>query len=239
MKLWCSWLLLGASLSACSFRVGAVPLTPSDAADLAIGSPSPNPSPDDLATIAAALDLSTVPLLTGSHADIPATIGLTAEGALDWLHAGLAQSTDVNHKNNVAPLLTLTTSVAAGQFGNYTPKYTWSDGTPTVSAMTSGGIYINGQNNGFTLTLPTAATTRTVIVYVTGFNAHCKLTAHLSDGAVADYSDTQTIGGGNVFYKYTIAVRDAAPNARLTITWTLVQPGNGYSSVDFMAATVQ
>ena len=121
----------------------------------------------------------------------------------------------------------------------YQPTYRWSNGTPTVSATTNGGIYMNGVGHGATLTMPLSATTRTINVYVTAFNAHATLTAHLSDGGAADYSDTQTIGTSNTFFKYTITVRDPTPNAQLAITWILAQAGTGYSSVDFMAATAQ
>jgi len=230
--------VIAVAASACTFHVRAVDLATAGA-DLAMADPSL-----DLAMSSSqdAADLATPPeppLLTGTHATIPATVNLTSEGKLDWLHAGLATASDVNRKAGVAPLLTLTTTGVGGQYGNYQPTYTWSDGTPTMSASTKSGIYMNGVGNGVTLTLPASATTRTVNVYVTAFNAHPMLTAHLSDGAVADYSDTQAVGTANTFFQYTIAVRDATPNAQLVLTWTLTQPGSGYSSVDFMAVTVQ
>ncbi len=250
----CSLLLVTALLGGCSFKVQSAGPISTLESDLAVTSPSPDDlgeaqTSDDLATVPSPgadlamppppLDMAVTPILTGAHSDIPATVDLTSEGALDWLHAGLSSASDVNREANVTQLLTLMTSGVGGQYGSYTPKYTWSNGTPTASANTNGGIYANGQNNGFTLTLPTAATTRTVNVYVTGFNVKGKLTAHLSDSAVADYTDTQSIGNANVFYRYTITVRDAAPSTSLTITWTSAMPGPGYSSVDFMAAAVR
>ena len=224
--------------SACHFHLAAVEVVTSDA-DLAVVDPPP---PDLAMPASPGDDLATAPqppLLTGTHATIPATVDLTSEGALDWVHAGLAIATDVNRKSGGAPLLTFTTSGVGGQYGMYAPAYSWTNGMPTASATTKAGIYANGVGNGFTLTLPAAATARTLNVYVTAFNAHATLTAHLSDGAVADYSDTQALGTANTFFKYSIVVRDATPNAQLVVTWTLTQAGSGYSSVDFMAATLQ
>ena len=233
-------LFVALAASACTFHVKAVAV-PEGEADIAVG----DSSPSDLAMPDASQPVDDLavppppPILTGAHTNIPATVDLTAEGTLDWLHAGLATATDVNHKSGGSPLLVLTAKGTGGQYGMYQPAYTWSNGTPTASATTNGGIYMNGVGNGATLTMPVSATTRTVNVYLTAFNAHATLTAHLSDGAVADYSDTQVLGTANTFYKYTVTVRDAAPNAQLVITWTLAQAGTGYSSVDFMAATAQ
>ncbi len=229
--------------SACTFRVASVEV-PTSAADLAVG----DPSPPDLALLDLALTSSSAddlamspptPILSGEHTAIPATVDLTGEGTLDWLHAGMSSPSDLNHKAGGAPLMMLTTKGTVGQYGMYQPTYTWNNGTPTASASSKGGIYINGVGNGFTVTLPASATTRTVNVYVTSFNVHATLTAHLSDGAVADYTDTQVSGTANTFFKYTITVRDGAPNAQLAVTWSLTQAGSGYASVDFMAATLQ
>jgi hypothetical protein len=217
-----SW-FVALTVSACTFHVDAVAV-PESEADLAVADSSPSPPS---------------PILSGAHTTIPATVDLTAEGTADWLHAGLMTASDVNRKSGGAPLLVLTTKGAGGQYGMYQPTYSWSNGTPTVSATTNGGIYMNGVGSGATLTMTAAATTRTVNVYVTAFNAHATLTAHLTDGAVADYSDTQAVGTANTFFKYTVTVRDAAPSAQLVITWILAQAGTGYSSVDFMAATAQ
>jgi hypothetical protein len=219
--------------SACSFRIAT-----SDA-DLTVA----DSSPSDFAMAASSsgddVGMPEAPILSGTHTTIPATVDVTSEGALDWVHAGLWTASDVNRKSGGSPLLVLTAKGTGGQYGLYQPTYTWSDGTPTMSATTHGGIYMNGVGNGATLTMPASATTRIVNVYVTAFNGHAMLTAHLSDDAVVDYSDTQVVGTNNTFFKYTITVRDPTPNAQLVITWVLAQAGTGYSSVDFMAATAQ
>ena len=78
-----------------------------------------------------------------------------------------------------APAATLTGSYASIPY-NYT-GYTWTDGTPTVSATGSKtGVFIIGVTNGFALSLPADTTPRTVKVYVGLHGAKENFQAYLS-----------------------------------------------------------
>jgi hypothetical protein len=75
--------------------------------------------------------------------------------------------------------------------------YSWTDGTPTASATNSPtGLYINGLNKGFQITVPADTTSRTVKVYVGVWGAQGKLEATLSDSSASAYVDTSVTDPG-------------------------------------------
>jgi hypothetical protein len=240
-------ILVALMTTACEFHVAAVSVggTPGVGGDLGVGgvgggggggSGGGGTGGADLAT--SGPDLAPTSILMGARGDVPATVDLTAEGTLDWIHFGLLSSTDVDRKAGGPQLFALMPVGGLHQYGAYTPAFTWTDGTPTAMATNHGGIYVNGTGNGFTLSLPAPTDTRTVYLYVTSFGAHATLTAHLSDGSAADYTDMMITGGANVFARYAITVRAASPSVKLVLDWTLTS-ASGYASVDLLAATIQ
>ena len=54
-----------------------------------------------------------------------------------------------------------------------------------------------------------------------GWNSGGTLTAHLSDGSAADYSDTTPLDSGTYSRNYTLTYRAAAPGQTLRVTWTM------------------
>jgi hypothetical protein len=235
-----SFVACAAALSAaCTFQVdgtawsGDKDLSAPVAADLAAIA--------DLAIIddlRPATDLVVGGLLDGSHRDIPATVDLTSEGTLDWVHWGLHNAGDVNRKMNNSDLITAVTT-GASDFQMYTNSYGWTDGTPTLMEPgTHAGIYITNVGSAFTITVPAGTSTQTVKLYLTQYNSTAILRAHLSDTSAADYVDTESVALANRYYQYTLTFRAASAGQTLSIAWTLDKAGLPYGSVDLMAATL-
>jgi hypothetical protein len=177
-----------------------------------------------------------VGMLTGSHAAMPAAIALTSEGTLDWAQWGRTQASDINRKNNVTNVITADFT-GAQRFSPYVPAFSWTDGAPTMAETgTHAGLFIHGNGNGFTFTVPASTTARTLRVYVTCFRASAQLVAHLSDSSAADYTDAESAGAANTYVRYNLAYQSASPGQTLTVTWKMTNDTGG-GSVDIFAAT--
>src|SRR5207249_7000855 len=83
--------------------------------------------------------------------------------------------------------------------------YSWSDGTPTLTvAGTTTGLYKNGLNEGFQISLPADTTLRRLKVYVGVFLARGRLEATLSDFSAMPYIDTSLESGHSAVGVYTL-----------------------------------
>jgi hypothetical protein len=152
------------------------------------------------------------------------TVNLAAEGVIDWAHWGLSGLADFNHKDGVAQQISnfnivgkAAPYVAAGNLINYT----WTGGTPTAGASaTANAVYVKGEGNGFTLTVPAGLTQRTLKVYAGALDAKGRLEARLSDGSVpyVGYIDSQAALKYKVF---TIDFKAASAGQALTIKFTV------------------
>src|SRR5438046_1816492 len=118
--------------------------------------------------------------LFGNFASLaPGTnIQLSAEGALDWAHWGLATTNSFDHKNGVVSQIgnhTMLGTNSPVQYAINLHGYSWTGGTPTVSAAnTPTGVLVTGANDGFQFTLPADATVRRLKVYVGVYGAQGK-----------------------------------------------------------------
>jgi hypothetical protein len=170
-------------------------------------------------------------------------VQLTQGGTLDWAHWGLNTATDYDHKAAVTPQIGNFSVVGSGTVSRYINNsvgFTWTDGTPTATVTNSTtGVYIVGQNNGFRLTLPADATTRTVKVYVGAWHTQGRMVAHLSDNSAADYVDTSLVNtvSPTSLGVYTLTYHAASAGQTLTITFTQNLSGTG--NVTLQAATLQ
>jgi hypothetical protein len=232
------WFLIAiAALAGCEFNIGS--LDPGDAGtggDLMVG--------DDLAEMGDGSsdvdlmqpsDLGFVPTLTVTRGDFTGSVSLTSEGTIDWVQYGLTLATDVNRKSGATTITGSVTGVPL-QYGSYAPTMTWTDGTPTTSATSHSGIYVNGTGNGFGLVLPAGNQTRTLHVYVSQDNTTSAFTAHFSDGSAPDVTKMNSVGIANATQVYTVVFRALTPSATLTISFTNVGAGG---DVDLLAATLQ
>jgi uncharacterized protein YndB with AHSA1/START domain len=112
---------------------------------------------------------------------------------------------------------------------------TWSDGTPTATGTNNvAGNYIAGVGNGFQISAPADTTTRTLLVYVGGWNSGARLSAHLSDGSAADFVNTAFSATGQYDVVYTLTYRAASAGQQLVVQWTQAS-GTGNVTVQAVA----
>lgn len=165
--------------------------------------------------------------LAGSFTTVSTAVNLTAEGVTDWVHWGDAS---LNRKAGVTARLSDYTAVGTSniaQYGNDPRSLSWTDGTPTASdPNNTNGLFTGAVGSSFTFTAPADTTQRTLIIHVGGWASSGKLTAHLSDGSDADFTDTTAPTGNQFDRNYTLVYSAGSPGKTLTITWTLVSGAN-------------
>jgi len=190
--------------------------------------------------------------LMGSFASIPqgASVNLTVEGPIDWVHWGLYTETSLDRKVGVTPLISDFTILYATnayayayQFADNYNDYSWSDGTPTASVTnTPTGVWAYGvptRNSGFQFTVPADTTLRTLKVYVGAFAARGNFEASLSDNGASAYSDPTLVNMGNgPSGVYSISYAAQSAGQRLTIKWTLSQGFGADANVTLQAAAL-
>ena len=204
---------------------------------------TPPPPPPDMAM---PRDLAPpVGLLMGTIAATGAgPIDLSAEGTADWAHWGTANKNSFDHRNIPTPLISDFTPVIGNetitQFGSYALGFSWNNGTPTATAMsTTTGVYASGTGTGFRITVPADTTTRTLRLYSGGEQSTVTVTAHLSDSSAADYTTATTAmnGDGTQFERITTLVYHATSAGQtLTVSW-VQSSGTGF--VHLRSATLQ
>jgi YD repeat-containing protein len=214
-------------------------------------SASPSPSPDAGRSSvrrkpSSIASLQTSGILTGGM-NVPAygsTVNLTQAGTRDWYHWGL-NGIGSNYKSSATEYIngyTVLGTGTPGQYGDNRYSFTWSDGSPTGSATTTNGVYINGSpGNGFRITAPADNTTvRTLRVHVGVWYARGRIEATLSDGSAPVYIDTSVNGPSDVAYGvYTFTYRASSPGQTLTVSYTMEQTYfNPYGNVTIQAAAL-
>jgi hypothetical protein len=179
--------------------------------------------------------------LSGASANDSGPINLTALGTDDWAHWGHTSTTSFEHKAGIAQQIsnyTLPNGGATGHYALYSSGYSWSDGTPIAGATSPYGVYITGQGHAFRLTVPADnLATRTLRLYVGQYQVATQLSATLSDGSAAPYSDTFDIGLKASARYYTINYRAGSPGQTLTIVYTLTAD-NATGNIQLHAATL-
>ena len=132
--------------------------------------------------------------LSGNMATPPTTVNLTLEGTGDWTHWGLISSNSFDRKAGVPARISALTVVGNQPLQQYSNNYTafsWTDGNPTPSVGgTPTGVFVAGQQNGFSLTAPADSTPRRLKVYVGLYGAKGNFQAWLSDFSAMAFTDT-------------------------------------------------
>jgi hypothetical protein len=107
--------------------------------------------------------------------------------------------------------------------GSWSDSYSWTDGTPTVSAQDAlSGWWIPSATNGFRFTVPADATDKTLNLYIGGWLAFCDITATLSDGSAAELLNQDFTGGPDGdFNKFTINYKAGSAGQTLTISYSI------------------
>lgn len=184
------------------------------------------------------------------------SINLTTLGPLDWAHWGLNGAQDKNagefdHKaaSSGAPVGLISNYSGVGGAAAYTDtssavNFSWQDGTPTRSVTNTSQIYVEGYNS-LSLSAPADMTPRTLTVFVGGSGDDATLTAHLSDGSAADFTDSSfgsdkpgNVDGFNYQVAYTLTYQAASAGQTLTVTWTQTHSSVGYAQAQLQAAAL-
>ena len=181
--------------------------------------------------------------LAGSSAAPAANVDLTLEGSADWAHWGLDLPTSFNHKDVITQQINNYTLVGSGTADRYTNNpnsFSWSDGTPTVSATdTITGLFVGGAGSGFQITVPADLTTRTLRVYVGVFSANGRFEASLSDGSAPAFVDTSVMDlAGTTNVVYTLTYDAGSAGQMLTVRWTADALNTAFGNVTLQAATL-
>ncbi len=161
--------------------------------------------------------------LSGSVASIGSatTYNLTSLGTSDWAawgdNGGYDHDTSGGNKiSNIA--------ASGGSVNSFTSSFlgfTWTNGTPDASATGETYGYYNqgGSGDGFQFTVPASTTSQTLVVYVGGYNSAGTLTATLSDGSAATFTNATQSSTGSYYAAYTLNFNAASANQTLTVKW--------------------
>jgi hypothetical protein len=177
--------------------------------------------------------------LAGSVSTSTAAVNLTTEGALDWIHWG---DTALNRKAGVTPQLSTYSIIGNAPAIQYCcdPRgVSWTDGGPTTAATNNqNGIFVYTVGDGFSVTAPADKTTRTLILHVGGWESGATLTAHLSDGSAADYTNVAAGSAtGQYDDTYTLTYSAASAGQTITVTWKMTSGTNGNVTFNGAALT--
>jgi uncharacterized repeat protein (TIGR01451 family) len=185
--------------------------------------------------------------ITGNMVSSPVgSINLTTEGALDWAHWGRNGPTAFDHKGTVTQQITDITKLgtnSVGWFNDCPTAFTWTDGYPTLSVLsTPTGIDVGGVvGNGFQITVPASTNLRTLKLYVGVWYAQGKLEATLSDGSAPAFVDSSmNRNNGASSGLYTINFKAGSAGQSLKIRFTILnQYFSPYGNVAWEAASLQ
>ena len=181
--------------------------------------------------------------MVGSIAPAATVYNLTALGRSDWAHWGRGGVYGrFDHKNSGGGQIGNATVIGAGEVhgGRSDPlrKATWTDAMSGITATEDTG-YIRSYgatNSGFSFTVPADPTLRTLFVYCGGNSAAAILTAHLSDGAAADFTDVRS-SSGSYMNLYALEYRAGSSGQALTVSYLKAANLAGTNgSVDLKAA---
>ena len=183
--------------------------------------------------------------LSGSNIPAQATVNLTAEGSLDWIHWGLDDATSLNRKAGIVPAIdnfSLIGGLAPNRFQappGARVSYSWNDGVPTaVVSDTTSGVYITGLSNGFQLTIPANSQENLLKLYVGAWSAKAKLEATFSDGSVQPYVTFIDNPTGPIDRIINIQFSNVNLDQSLIVRYTIDDPYAG-GNITLQAAALQ
>lgn len=157
----------------------------------------------------------------------PASVDLTAQGVVDWAHWALNGAPNFDHKSNVTQQISNFTKIGTpspGWFIGSPTTFNWTNGTPTVSASTQGGLVTGSTGNGYEITVPADTNVKTLKLYVGAWYGQARLEASLSDGSAATFVNTSinACGGGAAYGVYTINFKADSVGQTLKVRYTLL-----------------
>jgi len=200
------------------------------------GKPGDAGAPRDMGV---SLDVTSGPLLLVTTSTVPGgMVDLTAEGTLDWLHLGLMDKSDQNHKQQGG--LQLTPLLVGGGEKRIMQQvtFTWTDGTPRASASTQAAVGNEGVDRGVTILAPAGPETRHLKIFVAGDNARGRMRVTLSGNPVPPYQDEVFDFDSAFAGVYDITYRGEVGQV-LTATYTAATDPAGGGHIAVAAATLR
>jgi len=181
--------------------------------------------------------------LSGSTNTALSLVNLTNEGTLDWVHWGLNSAGDMNRKAGVTKQISNLVTINGGSLPrgtNNTTRYSWSDGSPTVSIInTNTAVRAYGERKGFSFNVPADTSQRTLTVYLGAKNVSARLEAYLSDNPTQIYTTQIERLSGVTSQAVTLDFSADTPGQTLIVRYVLEnKPGStGWISIE--AATLK
>ena len=189
-------------------------------------------------------DTGTGGVLTASSAIVSSagTLNLSAEGTLDWGHWGHTTVTSFNHRV-VGGLIGKGTTIGPPYaYATYPKVFSWSDGTPTLTASSDEGIAVLGAGDGFTVDAAASTTkVRTLRVYSVWNRCAGTVVASLNDGSAPTSMASAPPATTDLQYVVFIyAFRAETAGAKLTVKMLKgAGGGGGLNALSLIAATLQ
>ncbi len=188
------------------------------------------------------------------------TINLSTVGSMNWSKwssSSYPNTKQINSFQNeyrvlqkVGDYAKIGTGTVTGFSGN-SVVFNWTT-NDEITQIPSGsnlntGIYLSGTgvNRGFRLTVPTRNASRTLYVYVGAYRASGKLSARLSDGSLATYTNTAINSSGTATTHtngmYAITFSSINPTSNLIVEWTVNTENttSGDRFVTLLAAAIE
>ncbi len=141
-------------------------------------------------------------------------VNLTAEGTLDWANWGLDNLLDFNDKavggvpvgliGNWTVYGTISYGPILDNFGDQPYGFSWTDGTPTTTASTTGFgtanyVYVGSGGAGFQITVPADTTKKVLKLHYGGWECRTRVMATLSDNSAPPFiNDSVDDPAGNI-----------------------------------------
>jgi hypothetical protein len=161
--------------------------------------------------------------LVGSVDTSSTQADLTHEGETDWVQWGIT----TNRKATDTPVLPDYAYLQPNQkvvgYSTDARPLSWSDGAPVESASNDRtGFFVFGYLNGFSFTVPSDQSVRTLTIHVSEFYASAVLVAELMDGSGKVYKDMVPASSVDAGYdrNYTITYSSKNPT-RLRVNWVV------------------
>jgi hypothetical protein len=169
----------------------------------------------------------TPPYVRGMMQLPPIEFDLTSVGFRDWVHWGLVEAEDYNHRAGVVSQLLdfnpMDTAAPELKVGGPT-KIFWSDGVPTRDAETTNGIQWKGLNQGFELVAPATDEQRRMHLYVGVIGGSAAIKASVSDPeaeSVVDQTLESPSGEWNL-QMLTLEYGSAAEGSELVVSCQVI-----------------
>jgi hypothetical protein len=192
--------------------------------------------------LVAGVGVSRAGTISGSYSNLAlgSNVNLTSEGAADWVHWGLVSETSFDRRllvpSQISDYILLAGADLYAEVFQYADNwngYTWTNGTPTLTASNSTtGVwaysYPVGEGTGFQITAPADTRPRILKIYVGVYSGEGEINASLSDSSASPYIESSLGYNGNGMsrvYVINYAANSAGQNLR--VKWTLKKKQGG------------